>query len=56
MQFTPTPHFVTFAQTVLSRGAGIDIVWPQLGIMSAITVLYFSVSLARFRTALSKFQ
>ncbi|HTY68344.1 MAG TPA: ABC transporter permease [Alphaproteobacteria bacterium] len=56
MQCTPTPHFVSFAQTVLSRGAGLDIVWPELCIMTGITVLYFAVSLARFRTALSKFQ
>ncbi len=56
MQCTPTPHFVSFAQTVLSRGAGLDIVWPELCIMTGITVLYFVVSLARFRTALAKFQ
>ncbi|HTP85030.1 MAG TPA: ABC transporter permease [Alphaproteobacteria bacterium] len=56
MQFTPTPHFVSFAQTVLSRGAGLDIVWPQLLTLAAITLAYFCVSLLRFRTALSKFQ
>ena len=56
MQLTPTPHFVSFAQAVLSRGAGLDIVWPQLCAIAAITIIYFGVSLLRFRTALAKFQ
>src|SRR5581483_652038 len=30
MQFTPTPHFVAFAQGVLYRGAGFDVIWPKL--------------------------
>jgi len=30
MQVTPTPHFVSFAEAVLFRAAGLDIVWPQL--------------------------
>lgn len=29
MQLAPTTHFVSFAQAVLYRGAGLDIVWPQ---------------------------
>lgn len=56
MQITPTPHFVSFAQAVLSRGAGIDVVWPQLSILAGITVVYFAVSLIRFRTVLVRFQ
>jgi len=56
MQFTPTPHFVSFSQAVLSRGAGVDVVWPQLGALAAITIAYFGVSLMRFRIALAKFQ
>lgn len=56
MQFTPTPHFVSFAQAVLSRGAGLDVVWPQLSILAGITIAYFGVSLMRFRTTLAKFQ
>jgi ABC-2 type transport system permease protein len=56
MQFTPTPHFVSFAQAVLYRAAGLDIVWPQLAALAAITMVYFGVALARFRTTLASFQ
>ncbi len=41
MQVTPTPHFVSFAQAVLYRGAGLDIVWPQLAALAAITTRVF---------------
>ena len=55
MQVTPTPHFVSFAQAVLYRGAGLDIVWPQLAALGAITTVYFGVSLMRFRTTIASF-
>ena len=29
MQVMPTPHFVSFAQAVLYRAAGFEIVWRQ---------------------------
>lgn len=56
MQFTPTPHFVAFAQAVLYRGAGLDIVWPQLCALAAMTIVLFGISLARFRSAIVSFQ
>ena len=52
MQLAPSTHFVSFAQAVLYRAAGIDIVWPQLVTLAAITTVFFGISLARFRTAL----
>jgi ABC-2 type transport system permease protein len=52
MQLAPTTHFVSFAQAVLYRAAGIDIVWPQLAVLAVITSVFFGVSLTRFRTAL----
>ena len=55
MQFTPTPHFVSFAQAVLYRAAGLDIVWPQLAALAAITAVYFAASLMRFRKTLASF-
>jgi ABC-2 type transport system permease protein len=55
MQFTPTPHFVSFAQAVLYRSAGIDIVWPQMAALAAITSVYFGVCLTRFRKTLASF-
>jgi ABC-2 type transport system permease protein len=55
MQFTPTPHFVSFAQAVLYRAAGLDIVWRYLAALAAITAVYFGVSLVRFRKTLASF-
>ena len=56
MQFTPTPHFVAFAQGVLYRGAGLDILWPKLAILLGFTAVFFGVSLVRFRKAITGFQ
>jgi ABC-2 type transport system permease protein len=56
MQFTPTPYFVSFAQAVLYRSAGLDIVWPQLCVLAGITTVLFGVSLMRFRSAMVGFQ
>jgi ABC-2 type transport system permease protein len=52
MQFAPTTHFVAFAQAVLYRAAGPDIVWPQLLALAGFTIVFFGVSLIRFRTAI----
>ena len=36
MQVSPSTHFVSFAQSILYRGAGLDVVWPQfLGLPSS---------------------
>lgn len=55
MQVMPTPHFVSFAQGVLYRGAGVAIVWPQLAALAAITTVFFGVSLMRFRNTIASF-
>jgi ABC-2 type transport system permease protein len=52
MQIFPTPHFASFAQAVLYRAAGIDIVWPELLIMAIISAVYFAISGVRFRRTL----
>ena len=54
MQLTPTPHYVAFVQAVLSRGAGLEVVWPELAALAGFTVLFFAVSLKRFRTAIAR--
>ena len=55
MQFTPTIHFVSFAQAVLYRAAGLDIVWPELAALAAIAIESFGLSLMRFRTTIASF-
>jgi ABC-2 type transport system permease protein len=46
---SPTPHFVSFAQAVLFRGADISLVWQELAAMLAIGIVYFTVASVRFR-------
>jgi ABC-2 type transport system permease protein len=46
---SPTPHFVSFAQAVLYRGAGLSVVWSDLLAVLAIGTVYFTFSLHRFR-------
>src|SRR4029079_18319592 len=51
MQASPSTHFVSFAQAILYRGAGIDVVWPQFLAVAAIGGLFFVAALFRFRRA-----
>ena len=53
MLFAPTTHFVTLAQAVLYRGAGLKVVWPQFAALIAIGSALFGMSLGYFRKALS---
>ena len=46
---SPTPHFVSFAQAVLFRGADITIVWRELAAMTVIGAVYYTVAQSRFR-------
>jgi len=46
---SPTPHFVSFAQAVLFRGADLSLVWRPLVAMLIIGAVYFFVALSRFR-------
>jgi ABC-2 type transport system permease protein len=49
----PTTHFVKFAQAILYRGAGLDVVWPQFLAIIAIGAVFFLVALVRFRKAVT---
>jgi len=53
MQAAPSTHFTSFSQAVLFRGAGIDIVWPQLATMLGIGTVLFLTALFRFRATMS---
>lgn len=54
MLAAPTTHFVAAAQAILYRGAGIDVVWPQLVALAAIGAVLFIIALNRFRKAISQ--
>lgn len=53
LQVSPTVHFVKFAQAILYRAAGIEVVWPQIAILLLIGGLFLSLALARFRMMLA---
>jgi ABC-2 type transport system permease protein len=48
----PDTHYVMLAQAILFRGAGIDIVWPQLLALFVIGSALFAFALWRFRKVL----
>jgi len=51
MQVSPTVHFVSFAQAILYRGAGIAVVWREFVIVALIGGLFLGLALLRFRKA-----
>ncbi|MBK1716947.1 ABC transporter permease [Thiocystis violacea] len=53
MLAAPTTHFVTAAQAILYRGAGLDVVWPPFLALAAIGGIFFAVALSRFRRTIS---
>lgn len=53
MLVAPNTHFVMLSQGILYRGAGLDVVWPQLLSLALIGSALFMFSLARFRKALA---
>ena len=50
----PTTHFVMFAQAILYRGAGLDVVWPQFVALAVLGSVMFAFSLARFRKTIGQ--
>jgi ABC-2 type transport system permease protein len=50
MQASPSTHFVSFAQSILYRGAGFDLVWPQFLFVAVVGGLFFMLAILRFRS------
>ena len=53
MLAAPTTHFTALAQAILYRGAGVDVVWPQLTAIMSIGTVFFVGALLRFRASLA---
>jgi ABC-2 type transport system permease protein len=51
MEASPSTHFVSFAQAILYRGAGLDVVWPEFLAVALMAALFFGLALLRFRRA-----
>lgn len=53
MLAAPTTHFVKFAQAILYRGAGLEVVWRDFLAIAAIGGILFLLALARFRKSVA---
>ena len=51
--FLPSRHFVSFSQKIIYRGGGIEAIWPQFLMVSAIGLGFFIYSLALFRKSIA---
>lgn len=54
VKLLPTTQFVSLTQAILFRGAGLDIVWPQLAGVTAAGALFLLLALTRFRSMLAQ--
>jgi len=52
MLAAPNTHFVMLAQSILYRGAGFSVVWPQFVFLALIGAVLFTLSLIRFRNTI----
>ena len=53
-EYWPTTQFMTFAQNILLRGAGFEVVWPQMVAMTISGALFLGFALLRFRKMLEQ--
>jgi ABC-2 type transport system permease protein len=53
VQLLPTKHYVALTQAILTRGAGLETVWPEALIILGMGAATFALSLLRFRRFLS---
>ena len=56
MQLSPATHFVSFAQAVLYRGAGLAVVWRDCFVIIVLGSAFFGMALTRFRRMVTTMQ
>lgn len=54
MMFSPSTHFVLFAQSILFRGAGLSVVWPQFIFIGLAGGGFLFLALRRFRAVVAQ--
>ncbi len=54
MQASPSTHFVSFAQSILYRGAGFSVVWPEFLAVAVVAALFLALALWRFRSVVGQ--
>lgn len=53
LQISPTVHFVAFAQAILYRGAGLEMVWTRIVLMVTIGTVFVATATLRFRRSIT---
>lgn len=53
MEASPSTHFVSYAQAILYRGAGLSIVWRDYAVVGAAGALFLWLGVLRFRKTLN---
>ena len=54
MEIAPTTHFVSAAQAILYRGAGFDVIWPQVLALAGIGAVFFAAAVIHFRKSITQ--
>lgn len=49
----PSRHYMAFAQAIVFRGAGLDIVWPEFLTVATLGAIFFAASLLLFRRSVN---
>jgi ABC-2 type transport system permease protein len=49
----PSRHFVSFSQVIIYRGGGLDAVWPQFLMVTAVGAAFFLYAVALFRKSIA---
>ncbi len=52
----PSRHYMAFAQAIIFRGAGIDIVWSEFAAVAGLGFVFFATSLLLFRRSIARSQ
>ena len=53
MLISPTTHIVAYMQSLVFRGAGLELIWRPLAATLGLGVMAFLLALARFRQTVS---
>ena len=56
MALAPTTHYVSLAQSILFRGAGVDVVWPSFVMVAAIGAVFLTLAHHRLRHTIGTMQ
>lgn len=51
--FLPSRHYISFATGVIYRGAGLDVLWPELLTIAGLGSAFFVASILQFRSSIS---